>query len=133
MDKSDSVGTQDWQVEKRFVSDMITTGISNDSSVSVVTFATGAWSHWNFKAPQQPRSIITDKVENISYDGGGYTYTEDGFNKAIDVLDATGSAFTADKLVIFITDGDPSPSQKAVCSNSQIPSDVESRGLFFYF
>ena len=128
MDVSGSLGETNWQVEQRFVSDMITTGISYESSVSVVTFGSGAWSHWNFTDTQQPRSMITDMVENLAYIGGS-TYMKTAIRTAITLFDNNESG-SGDKILMFITDGDPFPSYyESVCDNNAIKRSLDNSGL----
>ena len=128
MDMSGSVGSTNWQLETGWVSDMITTGISNQSSVAVVTFNTGASVHWNFTNTQHPRSVITDMVNNLDYTAGG-TYMRTAFRTAVTVFNKTGSSDnTNDNLLMLITDGNPFPSSENVCDNNDIKNMLDVAG-----
>lgn len=128
MDISGSVGSTHWELEKQFVIQMITTGINNESSVAVMTFGTGAWSQWNFTDKQQPRSLITDHVENMAYTGGS-TYMKTALNASIKIFDSKGSP-NVDNLLFLITDGDPFPSYyQSVCDNNRIKSELDNSGM----
>ena len=129
MDISGSVGSTGWETEKTFVSNMITNGMSDVPSVAVMTFGTGAWSQWNFTDQQQPRSVITDAVENLPYTGGS-TYMKTAVKAGITIFDQTGSP-DVDNLMFLITDGDPFPSYyESVCDNNRIKRRLDNNGMF---
>ena len=126
MDISGSIGSSSWEVEKRFVSDMITNGMTSKSSAAIVTFGTGARSHWNFTDAQHPRTNITNMVNQLNYTGGS-TYTATGLNVSMTVFNKTGSK-NATNLLFLITDGDPFPSwTQSVCDDTLGDTNMKAR------
>ena len=128
MDGSGAIGSTTWELEKAFVLEMITYGINDVSSVAVMTFGSGAWSEWNFADQQQPRSVITDIVENLSFPGG-YSYMKTAIKDGITVFDQTGSP-DVDNIMVLITDGKPWPSSQSVCNNNKIKTRLDDNGMF---
>ena len=133
MDRSGSIGQSDWEIQRQFVSDMITTGMTNTSSVALMTFGTGASSKWNFTDIQHPRAIVTDTVENLTYPEPENTYMKTGIESAITIFDKTATNAT-DNLLFLITDGDPFPSwTETVCDDYKMKNKLDNAGTVSLF
>lgn len=108
MDISGSIGEEGWIEDTTFVSEMITTGLTNTSRVGIITFGSNVVIKYNLSQTQHPRSIITNMVTSMPYTGGS-TYTYDGVAVSINQFKKWATIGNP-RLLFIITDGKPNPS-----------------------
>ena len=130
MDSSGSVQQSGWNTQVEFVENMIETGVNEESLISIMNFASGAWIQHGFDDSQN-RTIINKTLHAIQYTGGS-TYTKSALELAIQEFTVTGDE-NIGNLLFLITDGDPSPSNhQAVCDDDIIPNALDTAGMFKY-
>jgi len=108
MDISSSIGSSAWQEDVTFVSDMITTGLTNSSRVGIIIFSSYVSVEYNLTQQQHPRSVLSTFVLDIAYTGGT-TYTKSAVQVAIKMFEKF-STIGNPRLLFLITDGKPNPS-----------------------
>ena len=126
MDSSGSVGYSGWETEVEFVSNMITSGVDDNSYIGVMYFDSGACSVWKFNDTQSPRSLITDAIDDIYFDGGA-TWMKTAVNMAITEFETYGDA-KIPNLMMFITDGNPWPSWRQ--DPCELADDLQAAGMY---
>ena len=118
LDSSGSVNYNNqngWAKEKNFVNKMITEAVSESSNVAVTKFSDIQQNIYLWSQQQQPRSVITSAVSSSSLRGSTtnmYAALADAYYKFRDSSPSNGDNA---RLLVFMTDGVPVPSNYGAC------------------
>ena len=116
LDESGSVGRSNYNKAKDFMKDVVTRfnigpGV-NEARVAVVTFSTLAEINWKLDAHTDVSSLNT-AIDNIAYDAG-WTCTGKVMETITDNIicpGCPGNRASSSRVVLFLTDGNPSASR----------------------
>lgn len=127
MDASGSVKSSGWTTEKEFVTNMIESGVDDESGIAIVEFSKRARAEYNF-SDSQIRSDITAYVDSMAFTTGA-TWMKDALEVGMAVFEKSGDP-TKDDILLLITDGNPNPSSsQAVCSDDTIKDALDAAGI----
>lgn len=118
LDASGSVGQFNWNLQVSYVADQIENGVSPNSNIAIVVFASTVTTIWTFNDVQADRSQMINALQGYNYIGG-VTCTRGALLTSINLFTGTDPAL--DRVIVLITDGVPVP-------NSDCPDDEPCTG-----
>jgi hypothetical protein len=122
LDRSGSVGLEDWNTQIQYLDDVIESLDKIDRNISITSFDTGARTHHLF-SDDQSYSTISASLSNISY-VGGRTHSKAGLNESLDIFEMSG--FNKHNHLIMYTDGNPYPfPTQNVCSDDTLKNRLD--------
>lgn len=132
MDSSGSLGSSGWELEKTFVSDLITDMAAGPGSINfgVLSFSNIVKVDWNFTDYQDPATIAAT-VEYLPF-LASYTYTRTAMEAGLDMF-TTQAVNPWGRLMLVITDGVPQPTTQHPCGSGvkfgSIKPNLDAAGI----